>query len=54
MRLSNEQHLDALIQITAALIVRSQSLSNTADAEFVNDPEDWLNETIRRVESAPQ
>jgi hypothetical protein len=51
MRLSKEQHLDAMVQITAALIVRSQSLSNAADAELVNNAEMWLNEIIRRVES---
>jgi hypothetical protein len=52
MRLSKEQHLDALVQITAALMVRSQSLSNAADAELLNDAETWLNEIIRRVENA--
>jgi hypothetical protein len=49
MKLSKEQYCDALIQITAALIARSQSLPHTD--QLVNDAETWLNAILRRADS---
>jgi hypothetical protein len=51
MTLSKEEHLDALVQITAALIVRSASVPSPSRDQLITDAQDYLDAIIRRVDS---